>query len=115
MFGKRVQTMTPRTASDQFFTGRLEIVDARSQSEWGRARVPGALHISVTQVVRRLDEVHTDRPVAFLSRSGHRSSLAARRVAARRNDVSTVAGGIRAWLAAGPPVARCAPPQPSRR
>jgi rhodanese-related sulfurtransferase len=63
-------------------------------------------------VARRLNEVRRDRPVAFVCRSGHRSAVAARWAARQRDDVATVAGGMDAWLAAGLPAARCAPPIP---
>jgi rhodanese-related sulfurtransferase len=69
-------------------------------------RVPGATHIPLGQLRRHLAEVRTDRPVAFLCRSGHRSKLAARRAARQRADISTIAGGMNAWLAAGLPAAR---------
>ena len=114
-FGKQVKTVTPRTASGQFFMGRLVIIDVRSEAEWGQVRVPGSVHIPLGQVRRRLDDVLADRPVAFLCRSGHRSTLAARRAAGRRDDVASIAGGINAWLAAGLPAARCAPPRATRR
>ena len=44
-----------------------------------------------------------------------RSALAARRAARQRDDVATVASGMNAWLAAGLPAARCAPPNPTTR
>ena len=112
---KHVRTITPGAASDRFFMGLLVIVDVRSDAEWSRVRVPGATHIPLGQVARRLHEVRSDRPVAFVCRSGHRSALAARRAARQRDDVATVAGGMNAWLAAGLPAARCAPPNPTTR
>ena len=112
---KPTRTIKPRAASDRFFMGLLVIVDVRSEAEWGRVRVPGATHIPLGQVAGRLHELRRDRPVAFVCRSGHRSALAARRAARQRDDVATVAGGMNAWLAAGLPAARCAPPHtPSR-
>jgi rhodanese-related sulfurtransferase len=112
---EHVSTITPAAASDRFFMGLLVIVDVRSEAEWARVRVPGATHIPLGQVARRLHEVRRDRPVAFVCRSGHRSPLAARRAARQRDDVATVAGGMNAWLAAGLPAARCAPPSATRR
>jgi rhodanese-related sulfurtransferase len=95
--------------------GLLVIIDVRSDAEWERVRVPGATHIPLRQVGRRLHEVRNDRPVAFMCRSGHRSALAARRAARQRGDLTTVAGGMNAWLAAGLPAAHCAPPTATRR
>ena len=114
-FRRHVQTITPGAASDRFFMGLLVIVDVRSDAEWSRVRVPGATHIPLGQVARRLHEVRRDRPVAFVCRSGHSSAQAARRAARQRDDVATVASGMNAWLAAGLPAARCAPPNPTTR
>lgn len=110
-----VEAVTPRTASDRFFMGRLVIVDVRSETEWRRVRVPGATHIPLARLGCRLGAVRADMPVAFLCRSGRRSTLAALRAARERGDVATIAGGMNAWLAAGLPAARCAPPPAGRR
>ena len=109
---RSISSIAPRAASDQFFTGRLVLVDVRSHSEHERLRVPGVVHIPLGQLRRRLDEIRADRPVAFVCRSGHRSAIAARRGAKHRPDVATVTGGMNAWLAAGLPVARCATSSP---
>jgi rhodanese-related sulfurtransferase len=108
-------SIAPRAASDQFFTGRLVLVDVRSHHEYEQVRVPGVVHIPLGQLRRRLEEIRIDRPVAFVCRSGHRSAIAARRGSRHRGDVATVTGGMKAWLAAGLPVTRCAPSSPPRR
>ncbi|MGB0093973.1 MAG: rhodanese-like domain-containing protein [Solirubrobacteraceae bacterium] len=112
-----MHTITARTVADEFFTGGVMILDIRSEVEWTRVRVPGATHIPLGQLPRRFNEVRTDRPIAgpvepgaFLCRSGHRSMLAARWAARDCDDVARIAGGMNAWLAAGLPAARCAPP-----
>lgn len=111
----RVETVTVRTASDRFFTGRLTIVDVRSHREFAQARVAGATHIPLEQLRERLPEARSDRPIAFLCRSGHRSVLAAGRAANYRPDVASVEGGMNAWIAADLPTARCHPPHSDRR
>ena len=111
----RVETVTVRTASDRFFTGRLTIVDVRSHREFAQTRVPGAMHIPLEQLRDRLPEVRSDRPIALLCRWGHRSALGARRAAKHRRDVASIDGGMSAWIAAGLPTARCAPPHFDRR
>lgn len=108
MFGRRpIESIDPQTASDRFFTAEIVLVDVRSRAEYEQVRVPGTIHIPLAEVGRRLDEVRSDRPVAFLCRSGHRSMAAARKAAKHRDDVLNVAGGMNAWLAAGLPAARC--------
>lgn len=108
MFGRRpTEQITPGAASDRFFTGHLVLVDVRTHGEYEKARVPGSTHIPLTELPARLAELRSDRPVAFLCRSGHRSAIAARRAVKRRRDVLNVTGGMNAWMAAGLPVARC--------
>ena len=115
-FGRRpVQTIDVRSASDRFFTGVLTIVDIRSNAEFAQARVAGATHIPLGQLRHRLPDVRTDRPIAFLCRSGHRSALAARQAAKHRPDLTRIHGGMNAWIAADLPTARCHAPSPNRR
>ena len=114
-FRRRIEAMTARSASDRFFTGRLTIVDVRSDTEFARVRVPGATHIPLGQLRRRLAQVRSDRPIAFLCRSGHRSALAARGATNRRLDATSIDGGMDAWIAADLPTARCRAPRSDRR
>ena len=82
---KSIDKVTPGEVSDRFFMGQLTLVDVRSEEEFEEVRVPGVLHIPVTEIKGRLAEIPVGHPVAFLCRSGHRSSLAAR-MAARRGS-----------------------------
>jgi len=107
--------MTVRFASDRFLWARLTIVDVCSDAKFAQARVPGATHIPLGQLRRRLAEVRSDRPIAFLCLPGHRSALAARGAAKRRPDVASIDGGTNAWIAAGLPTARCRALHPDRR
>lgn len=104
---KTTEKVTPGEISDRFFMGQLTLVDVRTYEEYEQVRVPGVLHIPVSDLKGRLGEIPTDHPVAFLCRSGHRSSLAARMAARHREGVMNVTGGMDAWLAAGLPAARC--------
>ena len=104
---KSIDKVTPGEVSDRFFMGQLTLVDVRSDEEFEEVRVPGVLHIPVTEIKGRLAEIPAGHPVAFLCRSGHRSSLAARMAARHRDDVMNVDGGMDAWLRAGLPSATC--------
>ncbi len=116
MFGRlRIESITPRAASDRFFSGELVLVDVRTHHEYEQVRVPHAIHIPLHEVSGRLCDLRTDHPLAFLCRSGHRSALAARRAAKQRPDVLNVTGGMNAWLAAGLPTADCPVSRSQRR
>lgn len=77
--------------------GRMVLVDVREESERARGFAPGSWHLPLSQLKRRLGELPTDRPVAFICQGGRRSSMAA--TAARRAglDAHNVAGGMAAW------------------
>jgi glyoxylase-like metal-dependent hydrolase (beta-lactamase superfamily II)/rhodanese-related sulfurtransferase len=81
------------------------VLDVRNAGELLTGAIPGALHIPLAQLPRRLDEVPRDRPVVVHCAGGYRSSVAAsvlRR--AGWTDVSDVLGGFNAWAANRQPV-----------
>jgi rhodanese-related sulfurtransferase len=98
-----VPSIQPACAADRFFSGAISLVDVRSDRERRAIRIPCATHIPLPQLRRRIDEIRTDRPVALVCRSGHRSVLAA--LIARRHglDAMSVTGGMHAWVTAGRP------------
>jgi rhodanese-related sulfurtransferase len=98
-----IRSIAPARASDRFFSGTISLVDVRGDREHATVRVPCATHIPLAQLLRRVDQIRADRPVALLCRSGHRSALAT--LIARRHglDAMSVAGGMRAWLSAERP------------
>jgi rhodanese-related sulfurtransferase len=104
MFGlRRTPSISAAEAATRLRAGQLELIDVRTRHEYEAVRVPGTVHLPLHEVADRLDDLAGDRPVAFLCRSGHRSAVAARRVARRRDGVWNVTGGLNAWLAAGLP------------
>ena len=100
---RRVPSIEPTRAAERFFSGTISLVDVRSDRERRAIRIPCATHIPLPQLRRRIDEIRTDRPVALVCRSGHRSALAT--LIARRHglDAMSVTGGMHAWLTAGRP------------
>jgi rhodanese-related sulfurtransferase len=99
----RIPSIKPARASDGFFSGTISLVDVRSDRERRAVHVPCSTHIPLPQLHRRIDEIRTDRPVALLCRSGHRSALATLIAQRHGLDGMSVTGGMRAWLAAGRP------------
>jgi rhodanese-related sulfurtransferase len=96
----RTASIKPARAADRFFSGKISLVDIRSDHEHRAVHIPCARHIPLGQLRRRVDEIHTDRPVVLLCRSGHRSALATRIAERHGLDAMSVAGGMSAWLAA---------------
>ena len=78
--------------------GKVAIVDVRSPSEFGAAHLAGAVHIPVSEIQRRLDEVPRDRLTVFICRSGARS-LTASAIASRAGlaNIAHLEGGLLGW------------------
>lgn len=85
----------------------LHVVDLRDLDDYVRRHVPQALHLAAEDLAGQLDRLPDDqKPLAFICRSGCRSTVAASLLerAGRRNLVN-IAGGMEAWEQAGLPVA----------
>lgn len=75
------------------------ILDVRSREELdSEGRIPGALHIHITQLPSRMDEVPTDREVHIFCGSGLRSMIAASLLKRTgRDNVAVILGGFAGW------------------
>jgi rhodanese-related sulfurtransferase len=83
------------------------LVDVREPEEWRRGRAPGARHIPLGALGKRIGELPRDRDVLLICRSGNRSGMAQRTLRGQGYDRAlNVAGGMNAWAAAGLPVVR---------
>jgi hydroxyacylglutathione hydrolase len=83
----------------------LVVLDVRGRSEWDAGHMPGAIHIPLAELPRRLAEVPAGRPIAVHCQGGGRSAIAASLLRASGvSAVSNVPGGFEAWTAAGFPV-----------
>jgi rhodanese-related sulfurtransferase len=81
----------------------LLLVDVREPYEWRAGHVPGSVHIEMSAIGERLDELPADRPTAFICRSGARSGMVARTLRARGYDAYNVDGGFLDWFDASLP------------
>ncbi|MDT8304423.1 MAG: rhodanese-like domain-containing protein [Anaerolineae bacterium] len=77
------------------------LLDVRQPSEYSAGVAQGAVQIPLTQLGSRLDELPRERQILTICASGHRSPLAARRLARAGFQVKDVQGGTQAWRAAG--------------
>ncbi len=80
--------------------GDLQIVDVRSPEEWKQGHIPGAKHMFLPEVQKRLGELSKETPVAVYCDSGYRASLAASILNAQGFKVHNVPGSWRAWVSA---------------
>jgi glyoxylase-like metal-dependent hydrolase (beta-lactamase superfamily II)/rhodanese-related sulfurtransferase len=80
----------------------LVVVDVREPSEWDEGHIEGALHLPMSEAVRRLAEVPAGRPKAAVCAGGLRSSTVIS--ALDRAGITgwhNVSGGMTAWVKAG--------------
>ncbi|WP_243695375.1 rhodanese-like domain-containing protein [Agromyces protaetiae] len=80
------------------------ILDVREPAEVVEARVEGAAHIPLGDLVERVGEVPDDRTVYVLCRSGARSGRATEFLAAQGVDAVNIEGGIIEWYQRGLPI-----------
>lgn len=84
--------------------GATQLIDVREPSEYVSGHVPGAVSIPMAQLVDRLDEIDSSRPVFVVCQAGGRSSAMTDLLLHRGFDARSVDGGTAAWIAAGHPV-----------
>ena len=81
------------------------MLDVREPSEWATGHIEGATLISLGELEARLDELRSDRDIVVVCRSGNRSAQGRDiLLAAGFPSVTSMAGGMTDWIAAGLPV-----------
>ena len=83
------------------------LLDIRTDSEWKTAHIEGATHIFLGFLEKQVSELPKNKPILMICGSGYRSSIAGSILERHAFDrLTSIAGGMDAWLAAGLPVAR---------
>ena len=78
------------------------VLDVREPDEWAQAHIPGATLIPLGELQSRVNELPKDQPVLVYCRSGNRSATGRDILrAAGFENVTSMAGGINEWKAAG--------------
>ena len=84
------------------------VLDIREQDEWDRGHAPTAVHIPMSELPARVDELvpflDADEPLVITCRSGGRVQRVMPWLAQQGYEVANMAGGMRAWHAAGKPM-----------
>jgi hydroxyacylglutathione hydrolase len=83
----------------------LQVIDVRSPGEWKKGHVPGAHHIFVPELRKRMKELDRNKPTAIYCGSGYRASLATSVLRpAGFSELWNVPGSWEAWKKAKLPV-----------
>lgn len=80
------------------------LVDVREDDEWECGHAPEAVHLPLSELLARLEEIPADREVHVICKVGGRSAQAVQFLNAQGRDTVNVAGGMLAWAAAGRPM-----------
>jgi rhodanese-related sulfurtransferase len=84
------------------------ILDVREPSEWATGVIPDATLISLGELQSRVGELPRDRTVVVVCRSGNRSAQGRDiLLGAGFTSVTSMAGGMSDWVAAGYSVGTC--------
>ncbi|HEY8966238.1 MAG TPA: DUF5069 domain-containing protein [Candidatus Methylacidiphilales bacterium] len=89
--------------------GDAHLVDVREESEWNALHAAGAIHLGKGTIERDIEKriPDTDAPILLYCGGGYRSALAGESLKKMGyTNVRSVAGGWRAWTAAGLPTTR---------
>ena len=81
----------------------LHVLDVREQDEWQAGHIEGALHIPLSELGGRVDDVPTDQTLV-VCKAGGRSAQATGFLAQHGRDVVNLDGGMVDWEAAGRPM-----------
>jgi rhodanese-related sulfurtransferase len=87
--------------------GKAVLLDVREAKEYEGGRLPNAIHIPLSQLGQRAQELAklTGRPVVVYCDRGMRSRMAAGALSKQGfTDLYSLTGGFRAWKSAGLPV-----------
>lgn len=87
----------------------LALIDTREESEWNAGRARGAVHLGKGVIERDIERAVPDpeAKIVLYCGGGYRSALAADALQKMGyRNVFSLAGGWRAWTAAGMPVDR---------
>ena len=79
------------------------LLDVREQDEWDAGHVDGALHIPMSQLLARIEELPEEK-LYVLCRVGGRSAQVVQYLVGQGRDAVNVDGGMYAWEAAGRPM-----------
>lgn len=94
----------PQELADAIQSGRVQLIDVRSQEEWNEGRIEQADHHFLGRLNRTAQSLASDTPIVVQCRSGARSAIAASVLqAGGLKNVINLTGGYMAWKQAGLP------------
>jgi phage shock protein E len=103
---KNIREISPQDAAAKIKNGEAMIVDVREKDEWSEGHIPEAMHLSRGTIELDVEEKFPDPNALIICHcgGGGRSALAAESLQKMGyKNVRSMAGGLKAWKAAGLP------------
>ena len=103
---KNIKEISPQDAAAKSQSGNAVIVDVREKDEWDEEHIPDAVHLSRGTIELDIEEKIPDLSQTIITHcgGGGRSALAAESLQKiGYKNVRSMAGGFKAWKAAGLP------------
>jgi phage shock protein E len=103
---KNITEISPQDAATKLSSGEATIIDVRDKDEWDEEHIPGAIHLSRGTVELDIEDKVPDTGAMLICHcgGGGRSALAAESLQKMGyENVRSMAGGFKAWKAAGLP------------
>jgi rhodanese-related sulfurtransferase len=104
---KNITEISPADAAEKSKSGEAVIVDVREKDEWDEGHIPDAIHMSRGTIELDIEEKVPDLNAMIVCHcgGGGRSALAAENLQKMGyKNVRSMAGGFKAWKAAGLPI-----------
>lgn len=102
-----VDLTTPEEVYPAMQQSEVAVLDVREDTEWEEGHAPGAIHIELGELQKRISEVPSDSTVAVTCSLGNRSSTAVSLLKrAGFKKVKNIAGGITRWKDAKLPLVK---------
>ncbi len=103
---KNITEISPQDAAAKLKSGEAVIVDVREKDEWDEGHIPDAIHLSRGTIELDIEEKVPDPNAMIICHcgGGGRGALAAESLQKMGyKNVRNMAGGFKAWKAAGLP------------
>jgi rhodanese-related sulfurtransferase len=82
----------------------VTVLDVRDSVEWHHGRIEGAVHIPLTDIPARADELPVDQQLLVVCKVGGRSAQATAFLREKGFEAVNLAGGMIDWVDAGRPM-----------
>jgi len=106
---KNITEISPQDAAAKLNSGDAVVVDVRDKDEWDEGHIPGAMHMSRGTIELEIEEKVPEPNAMVICHcgGGGRSALAAESLQKMGyKNVRSLAGGLKAWKAAGLPTTK---------